>query len=242
MLRRMIRDGAPPGWSPLMRLVAGEIADDARDPGDEASLPEGRWPWSAIPIQGEWRHGVWREGLTERCGMSARAVSRTLADLAEVGYEMRSPITDRNGEPVTDRRGRLVYAAKGHALRFQVPPLIPRGTPQRSPDLATNEAGKLWITPAAGPADDDQSSPLPATNDLQSSPLLVSKVAESGEPIPSVSPQLKPSPQTVVSPSATSVEGRQPGSQADDLNDFEAHRRRTIDAFTAWMRENSEPA
>ena len=31
-LYRMIRDGAPPDWTPAMRLVAMVIADDARDP------------------------------------------------------------------------------------------------------------------------------------------------------------------------------------------------------------------
>ena len=36
-LYRMIRDGAPPDWSPLMRLVAMVIADDARpDPSQGA--------------------------------------------------------------------------------------------------------------------------------------------------------------------------------------------------------------
>ena len=29
-LYRMIRDGAPPSWTPVMRLVAMVIADDAR--------------------------------------------------------------------------------------------------------------------------------------------------------------------------------------------------------------------
>ncbi|HZR53649.1 MAG TPA: hypothetical protein VFB06_29600 [Streptosporangiaceae bacterium] len=183
-LRRMIRDGAPPEWSPLMRLVASEIADDAGDPVAHP-LKDGELPWSAIPVEGEFRHGRWRDGLTERCGMSARAVSRVLADLAAAGYEMRQPITGRDGKPVMDKRGRLVFAAKGHALRFVVPPLVPREQPQSSPepasfdgqsspDLATNEP---------------QRSPEPASITPQRSPLPAAKVAEFGDPISPVSPQ-----------------------------------------------------
>lgn len=219
MLRRMIRDGAPPGWSPLMRLVASEIADDARDPGEEGIAREGEWPWSAIPIEGEHRRGEWRDGLAERTGMSARAISRTLADLAEAGYEMRKPINGRNGRPVTDKRGRLVFAAKGHALRFQVPPLLPREAPQSSPDSATIQ----------------QSLPEVATFGAQSSPLLASKVAESGDPVSSVSPQLEPSPHPSQSPhsfaslAATSVEGARPREV-----------KIRIDDFAAWMREHPE--
>jgi hypothetical protein len=128
-LRRMIRDGAPAEWSALMRLIAYEIADDARDPNDEGVTPDGKYPWSAIPIEGEWRHGAWRDGLAEICGASPRAISNALTQLCRAGYDMRMPVTDRNGKVVTDKRGRIVYAAKGHALRFWVPPLPPRPAP-----------------------------------------------------------------------------------------------------------------
>ena len=234
MLRRMIRDGAPAEWSPLMRLVAGEIADDARDPEDDDDpLPPGIWPWSAMPVDREFRKGRWVDGLAERTGMSPRAISRTLADLAEVGYEMRKPITDRNGRPVTDKRGRLVFAAKGHALRFQAPPLVPREVSQSSPESATIQ----------------QSLPNVASFEGQRSPLLVSKVAESGDPISSVSPQLKPSPhfdlspQAVVSLAATSVEvahAREVKIEMDEPANFEDHRQRTLEVFAAWMREHPE--
>jgi len=74
-LRRMIRDGAPATWTAPMIHVAGEIADDARDPSQ--GVPgDGGWPWSKLPVEGHFdRHGKWRDGLTERCGMSARAIS-----------------------------------------------------------------------------------------------------------------------------------------------------------------------
>jgi hypothetical protein len=241
MLRRMIRDGAPPEWSPLMRLVASEIADDAHDPEDgDPPLPDGTWPWSAMPIEREFRKGKWVDGLAERTGMSPRAISRTLADLAEAGYEMRKPITDRNGCPVRDKRGRLVFAAKGHALRFQVPILPPREAVQSSPDSATIQ----------------QSLPDMASFEGQRSPLLASKVAESGDPVSSVSPQLKPSPhsdqspQTVVSLAATSVEV----ARAREVNIFQSSisplvredgedeaswRKRTMDALMAYHQEQA---
>jgi hypothetical protein len=196
MLRRMIRDGAPAEWSPLMRLVASEIADDAHDPGPEKdALPAAdNWPhpWSAMPVEGEWRRGEWRDGLAERCGMSARAISRALADLAEAGYDMRSPITGRDGHPVRDKRGRLVYAAKGHAVRFTVPYLPPRPSPQRSPESAS--IGD-WLADGGN----RESSPNLASIEPQRSPLLVSKVAESGDPVSSTSPKFKTSPQKMAS-------------------------------------------
>lgn len=212
-LRRMIRDGATSEWSPLMRFVAEEIADEARDPGREKDpLPSAEnWPkpspWAALPIEGEFRRGEWADGLVERCGMSARAISRTLADLAEKGYDMRLPITGRDGNPVKDKRGRLVYAAKGHALRFTVPHLPPRAKPQCSPEVATfddlaEDYGDEERSPevagyhaTAEAAEDPYSLPEVASIDPQRSPLLVSKVAESGDPIPSASPNVKTGPQ-----------------------------------------------
>lgn len=190
----MIRDGAPPEWSPLMRLVASEIADDAGDPSAHP-LQDGELPWSAIPVEGEFRHGRWRDGLAERCGMSARAISRVLADLAAAGYEMRQPITGRDGKPVTDKRGRPVFAAKGHALRFTVPPLPPREQPQRLPDLATFDGESSPDLAANEP----QSSPDPATNQADSSPL----------PAP-YDPQRSPNPATPSPQSLSPHENQSP--------------------------------
>jgi hypothetical protein len=125
----MIRDGAPFAWTSPMRLVACEIADDAPDPDENGHCLEGAWPRSTMPIEGDYRDGAWCDGLSERTGQSPRALSRTLTDLANAHYEMRVPIVGEDGRPVTDKRGRLVYAAKGHALCFQVPPLAPRAAP-----------------------------------------------------------------------------------------------------------------
>lgn len=176
-LRRMIRDGAPPDWSPLMRLVATEIADDARDPDGAGELP-----WSAIPVKGHWdSRGRWREGLAERCGMSERAVSRVLTDLARAGYEMRVAIG-------TDRSGRPVYAAKGHALRFGVPPLAPRPDPQRPPEVAAFEGGSTPDSAGYESRASSDSPPNSAGYQPQSPPLPVPKPAEFGDPIPSESP------------------------------------------------------
>jgi hypothetical protein len=124
-LYRMIRDGAPPSWTAPMRLVAGVIADDARDPAQGAPGDGGR-PWSAIPVRGCYRENEWRDGITERTGMSEHTIRRALADLARAGYEMRE-------QADTDWRGRPVFAYKGRALRFRVPPLKPRQSP---PDMA----------------------------------------------------------------------------------------------------------
>jgi hypothetical protein len=214
MLRRMIRDGAPQEWTPLMRLIAAEIADDARDPDGTQDGP----PWSAIPIEGEIRRGAWRDGLAERTGMSARAISRVLADLAAAGYEMRVPITGRGGRPVRDRRGRLVYAARGHALRFQVPPLAPRPELESSPDLATIED---WPVDNWSPdtSDDGESLPDPATFSGESSPLLARKVAESGDPVSSESPHKNHSPQHVDLAAQPEVEvGQRASGQQPDID------------------------
>ena len=140
-LHRMIRDGAPETWTPLMRLVAGAIADDAEDPRQrEKRLQRGQrnpgdddgWPWSVVPVRGKHRNGRWHDGLTERTGMSLRAIRRVLAELSAADYEMREQID-------TDKRGRPVFAYPGRATRFRVPPLKPRDPP---PDPATTATGR----------------------------------------------------------------------------------------------------
>lgn len=158
-LRRMIRDGAPDWWTPLMRDVAKEIADNARDPDDgrpRDGKPAGpdQWvdywagvlplPWSVIPIEGTTRNGAWHQGLAEICGASRRAISDSLTNMARGhpgtaadAYEMRVPLTDRDGKPVTDRNGRVLFTAPGHGMRFVVPPLLPRWLRERPHHSAT---------------------------------------------------------------------------------------------------------
>jgi hypothetical protein len=194
-LYRMIRDGAPPGWTDAMRLVAMAIADDARDPSQ--GMPEdGSRPWSAIPVRGCWRDSEWKDGLAERTGLTERTLSRALTDLSRAGYEMREPIS-------TDCHGRLVFAAKGHALRFRVPRLAPRPTPQRSPSMAGIDTQRV---PSMAGIEQE----LPG----ERSPDLVAKVAISGTKVAGggdpISPGLPNNPLTAKSSAVnSSVEGSQ---------------------------------
>ena len=190
-LRRMIRDGAPPAWTPLMRLVASEIADDARDPSQRDPGEDGS-PWSALPIEGHRdSRGRWRDGLTERTGATADGISHALTRLARAGYEMREPIGK-------DKRGRPVFAARGHAVRFRVPPLLPRPEPQRSLKSATFDAAK-----GRG-------------FERQRSGIRASKVGDLSDPIPSGSPHV---PSDISHPSSPAdVEGSRdrPATAIDD--------------------------
>ena len=129
-LYRMILAGAPPDWTTPMRQVAGVIADDARDPS-QGPPDDGGWPWSAIPVRGCWtRDGGWRDGIAEKTGMSERAISRALTDLARAGYEMREPLG-------RGKNGRLAFTAPERGMRFRVPLLEPRKPPERPPEMAT---------------------------------------------------------------------------------------------------------
>jgi len=181
-LVRMIRLGAPAGWTALMRLVAETIADDARDPGQGG----GERPWSAIPVRGYWSgddDAIWRDGLTEQTGMSARAISRTLADLAEAGYEMR----ERVGK---GKNGRVVFTAPGHAMRFRVPRLPPRPVPERSPDMATDH----------GPAiakDGDHTEPERSPDLAERSPDLAERSPTMATPLSQVSPTVSPQVESI---------------------------------------------
>lgn len=142
-LRRMIRDGASPEWTALMRLVASEIADDARDPDESNS---GALPWSAIGVEGHWdEHGAWHDGLAEICGVTPRAISDALTGLARARYEMRRQLG-------TDKRGKPVYAYRGRAMQFVVPPLAPRKPPERPHSDATFTGSAAPESPHSGAA------------------------------------------------------------------------------------------
>jgi hypothetical protein len=167
-LYRMIRDGAPPGWTGPMVHVAQAIADDARDPS-QGEPEDGGWPWSAIPMRGCWRGGEWRDGITERTGMSERAVRRALEDLGKASYEMRERIS-------TDGRGRPVFAYRGHAVRFRVPLLAPRKPPERRPGTATITGER-----SPGTATERQGERRPDPSERWPDPAT--KVAKDGRPI-----------------------------------------------------------
>lgn len=234
LLRRMIRDGAPDAWSPLMRLVAMEIADDARDPGDPppdavkygpaymelyAKVTFAEWPSSWIPVEGRFdRRGKWRPGLTERCGVSARRISAALSELAAAGYEMRRQILDRvTLEFVTDRRGRPVFAYRGRSMTFQVPPLLPRPTPESTSELTTIEPERSSV------------------------PVL--KVVRSDDPS-LIDLPVQPTPQSGVPQSHLQVEGSGNG----EIKTFDFHSRggtheaylASADALTEWTLQNPE--
>jgi hypothetical protein len=196
-LRRMIRDGAPRSWTSLMRDVAKEIADAAFDPSQNGQ--PGRNTPSPIHVEGfrDW-NGVWRDGLVEICGATPRAISDALTELGRAGYEMRQPITDRCGRPVQDKRGRVVYAAKGHALRFCVPLLARRPEPQSSPDVAS--------------IDGKERSHSGASIDGQRSHPDVSKVAPECDPITLVT--IKPK----ISPTADASRLAEDQDQSQDQN------------------------
>lgn len=204
-----------------MRLVAGEIADDARDPGDGNPIGDGQLPWSKLPVEGYHdRSGRWHEGLVERCGASMRAISDSLTELGKAGYEMRKPIIGADGKPVTDKRGRLVFAVKGHSLEFHVPPLPPRPEPQSSHpgaafagessqqgasfagDSTHGSATNESAAPVDNPQGGEQSMHEGATFACQRSHPAVSKVAPQCDPFSSVSPQEDLSPQQHVDLSA----------------------------------------
>ena len=148
-LYRLIRDGAPPAWTPAMRLVAMVIADDARDPRQGGPDDDGGLPWSAVTIRGEFRRGRWHDGLAQRTGLSPDTISRALTALARVGYEMRE-------QAATDKRGRPVFAYPGHRLRFRVPPLKPRDEPL---DVPGSTAGRSSDSPTIRSSDSPTLSP-----------------------------------------------------------------------------------
>jgi hypothetical protein len=158
----MIRDGAPAAWSKDMVHVAKEIAAVADDIGLDR-LRAGEVAQSKVPIVGDFaRGGEWRDGLTERCCMSERGVSRALTELGRAGYEMRVQIgVAKNGEPV--------YAAKGHAVTFAVRYLPPRPEPKSPPGTAAFGGSSVGV-PVENPVDNPQRPPSTATFDEQSTP------------------------------------------------------------------------
>jgi hypothetical protein len=200
-LYRMIRDGAPATWTGPMVHVAQAIADDARDPSQGGPEDDG-WPWSAIPMRGCWRGGEWRDGITERTGMSERAVRRALEDLGKASYEMRERIG-------TDGRGRPVFAYRGHALRFRVPLLAPRKPPERRPGTATI-AGVRSPGTAIGRQGERRPDPV------ERWPDPATKVAKDGHPISPGPPIVPPAPNR--SAVNRSVEGSGDGEIKTDFS------------------------
>jgi hypothetical protein len=139
-----------------------------------------------MPVEGHWdRHKKrWRDGLTERTGASVWRISHALTSLAAAGYEMREQIG-------TDKRGRPVFAVKGRALRFQVPPLPPRPEPVGSENPPPTDKAKVVHFSPVGGAElsfrwSDSTTPSPhgpltIPSSVVASPLTVAEV-EGGPP------------------------------------------------------------
>lgn len=94
-LRRWLRAALPADVTPAERLVALEIADNAKD--------ETRRAWPTL------------EQLAHWCGLkNAKSVGQALRGLADKGWEMRVPIAK-------EEDGTLVFARAGQKLTFLVP-------------------------------------------------------------------------------------------------------------------------
>ena len=200
-LRRMLAETAPATWTANMRLVAFEVADRAPDPSQAKSgdmPPDGGGIRSRVLLTGHLsRRGEYVRGLTDYCGMNERTISRALQDLAAEGYEMRVQILGRDGEPLVDAKGRPVFACRGHAMTFRVPPTVSLGV--RSDTQTSERVSDL--TPKGGERVSDL-TPLFPTTDLSLQ---------------------KPSPSYIASDLTGSVEG---DTATSGREQFEAARRR----------------
>lgn len=170
----MIRDGAPATWTKDMVHVAKEIAA-AADDIELDRLRAGEVAKSEVPIVGDFtRGGKWRDGLTERCRMSERGISRALTELGRADYEMRVRVgVTKDGKPV--------FAAKGNAVTFAVRYLPPRSKSQRPPGTTTFDEVSVGVS-VENPVDSCQSPPSTATFDCQSPPSTAPKPAKYGDP------------------------------------------------------------
>ena len=218
-LYRMIRDGAPPDWTPDMRVLALMIADDARDRG-QGPAGDGGLSWSAIPISGGYDHaGKWHDGLTERTGLRKHAISRALTDLARAGYEMREALG-------RGKDGRVVFTAPGRGMRFRVPLIAPRDTPERSPDTSTDTPGRSTHTASVDGGNGRQKR----RNARQKRPQRSTETAPTVDtyvdpltplPTPLLTPDLShmTEPGTGPQPSADRRAAQPPGPAADPADD-----------------------
>lgn len=175
-LYREVKRGAPRSWDPTMRLVALVIADEA---SDETRRTIG------YQIEGYWRpHGKgWRDGLTEHTGLRPDGVTKALRRLAAAGYDMRVPVGQ-------DQAGRPVFAYRGHATDYQVPPLPPRDLPpqpERVADSPPIQRERVASRPLmAGP----QATPFPQVTSEELSPHTADAGSPAGDrakPIPTTS-------------------------------------------------------
>lgn len=125
-LRREIRDWFPAGTTPAERLVALEIADDARDETRISLMPQ--------------------EKLCSRAGISADGLRKVFQRLHNSGLEFRRV----RG---IGRDGRPVFTKPGCDLEFQVPPADAFRKARGLPDDYFSGGTGVPPSGAAGPVD-----------------------------------------------------------------------------------------
>lgn len=157
-LRRWLADRLPDGLSSGERLVALEIADQAREDSRIAYGPK------------------FMETVVRRTGLSSwKQVGKVLGKLAAAGIELRQPILDADGSPIRDKAGRTMFACSGHQTTFRVP------TESECPALKVPRRGELQASessPAEG-GNPPGSSPAGETNTGGRSPEQGTKEPES---------------------------------------------------------------
>ncbi|MBD0838816.1 hypothetical protein [Streptomyces sp. TRM68416] len=171
-LRRWLADRLPAGLSSGERLVALEIADQAREDSRVAYGPK------------------FMETVVRRTGLSSwKQVGKVLGKLSAAGIELRQPITDLDGAPILDKAGRTLFACAGHQTTFRIPdegecPALKLPSvgdlpaEERSPTEGTNTPER---SPAQG-TNPEESSPTGETNPPERSPARGQKVPRPGGP------------------------------------------------------------
>ncbi len=160
-LRRWLADRLPDGLSSGERLVALEIADQAREDTRLAYGPKVT------------------ETVLRRTGLSSwKQVGKVLGKLAAAGIELRQPVTDADGAPVRDKAGRILFACAGHQTTFRIP------GEGECPALKVPPAGDLPAEESspAGETKSQESSPVRETKPAKRSPARGRKVPRPGAP------------------------------------------------------------
>jgi hypothetical protein len=258
LLRRMIRDGAPAAWSPLMRLVAMEIADDARDPGDEIEKND--------DYDASLRYGVARDSgsgtdyivadktgtvIAASCGMWPMSWLPVEGRFGSSG-KWRDGLTERCGIGARRISAALSdLAAAGYEMRRQLwddsarrPVTDKRGRPV----FAYRGRSMTFEVPPLLPRTRPESTSDLTTFRPERSSDPVLKVVRSDDPSPLI-PSVRPSPQLPNGSAVNSpVEGSGPAPRQDPYppdtttrQGTERARMAAADALTQWARDHPEP-
>ncbi|WP_282703217.1 hypothetical protein [Streptomyces sp. CC219B] len=171
-LRRWLADRLPAGLSSGERLVALEIADQAREDTRVAYGPK------------------FMETVVRRTGLSSwKQVGKVLGKLSAAGIELRQPVTDLDGAPILDKAGRTLFACAGHQTTFRIPDegecpalkLPPAGDHSTGESSPARETKAEKSSPARG-ANTQERSPEEGTNSPKRSPARGQKVPRPGGP------------------------------------------------------------